>query len=155
MRDRSEAAIDQTYFWTGRDCPEEDCDGDLQQQDWMNVMCLSCERVWMHSRDSKNHKLRTQTFDTVAEEPILATDGGVDQDDGEVEHQIIATAIAEEERKYKPRERGGEVDLGFNGEVRHYLTRKRKMYRCTCGAGKFRKDETALRHLREVGALAE
>lgn len=75
--------------------------------------------------------------------------------DGGVEHEIRAVAVVEEERRYHVYESEGEVKLEFSGEVRDYRLQRQKMYRCTCGAGKFRTDETVLRHLREVGHVAE
>jgi hypothetical protein len=30
-----------TSIWDGKDCPRNGCDGELQQQDRINVMCLS------------------------------------------------------------------------------------------------------------------
>jgi hypothetical protein len=62
--------------WDYEDCPREDCDGELSQQDRINVLCLSCERVWTHLKTDDKHKLKTADCETAAEKPIAITDGG-------------------------------------------------------------------------------
>jgi hypothetical protein len=69
-------------YWDHEDCPHDDCDGELSQQDRFNVMCLSCERVWTHYKTESKHKLQTADFETVAEKPRVATDGGETPTDG-------------------------------------------------------------------------
>lgn len=66
--------------WDHDDCPCDDCDGELQQQDQYNVMCLSCERVWTHVNNQTKHYLQTADFETVAEKPVVMTDGGQVED---------------------------------------------------------------------------
>lgn len=62
--------------WDHEDCPLDDCDGELQQQDKFNVMCLGCEAVWTHVKSGTKHYLQTEDFETVAEKPVAMTDGG-------------------------------------------------------------------------------
>lgn len=62
--------------WDGEDCPNDDCDGDLQQQDRLNVTCLTCEDVWTHTKDDEHHKLQTANFETVATKQRVVADGG-------------------------------------------------------------------------------
>ncbi|SDL10234.1 hypothetical protein [Natronorubrum texcoconense] len=64
------------YCWDDEDCPRDDCDGDLQQQDEFNVMCLSCNDVWAHWTDETEHHLVSPDEDTVARKPRVMTDGG-------------------------------------------------------------------------------
>lgn len=54
------------YCWDGDDCPRDGCDGELQQQDEYNVMCLSCEKVWAHWKDANEHHLVSPDEETVA-----------------------------------------------------------------------------------------
>lgn len=56
--------------WDHEDCPEDGCDGELQQQDRFNVMCLSCETVWGHSRTNSEHRLLTEDSEIAARKPI-------------------------------------------------------------------------------------
>lgn len=69
------------FTWDEEDCPRDDCEGDLQQQDEYNVMCLSCEGVWTHWKDETEHILVTVDHETVARKPRVATDGGQPTDD--------------------------------------------------------------------------
>ncbi|SDJ32239.1 hypothetical protein SAMN05216226_102126 [Halovenus aranensis] len=62
--------------WDHHDCPTEDCDGELQQQDKVNVVCLSCDGWWSHVAGSTTHFLVTATGEKVLEKPIAVTDGG-------------------------------------------------------------------------------
>lgn len=52
-------ALDQSepapYFWTDEPCPHDDCDGQLQQQDDYNVMCLDCRSVFVHVAGDGHH----------------------------------------------------------------------------------------------------
>lgn len=43
--------------WDHEDCPEDGCNGELQEQDNINVMCLSCEAVYTHGVDERGHFL--------------------------------------------------------------------------------------------------
>lgn len=74
--------------WDHEDCPLDGCDGELQQQDKFNVMCLECEAVWTHVKSETKHCLQTEDFVTVAEKPVAMTDGGSESvefnDDGEL-----------------------------------------------------------------------
>lgn len=88
-QDDGEVSQGTTLCWDHEDCPRDDCDGELQQQDRFNVMCLSCEHVWMHWKDETDHVLETEDHETVARKPRVATDGGVDQDDGDVSHVVL------------------------------------------------------------------
>ena len=68
-------------IWDREDCPEDDCDGELQQQDEFNVMCLSCEVIWSHIAFPTEHQLQTKTGQTVArKDRRVATDGGQSTD---------------------------------------------------------------------------
>lgn len=73
-------------------------------------------------------------------------------DDGET-HQIRAWATVNEKRVFHPHPtRDGELE--FNGRVRDVQLKSQKMYYCVCDPDRhFRTDETARRHLEEVGAL--
>ena len=62
--------------WDHEDCPRDDCNGELQQQDRFNVLCLACEGVWTHVKTATEHILQTAEFETVATKPIARTDGG-------------------------------------------------------------------------------
>lgn len=64
------------FVWDGEDCPREDCDGELQHQDGVNVMCLSCEFVWGHYKTERQHKLVTVDGRTDARKSRSAGDGG-------------------------------------------------------------------------------
>ncbi|ELY68864.1 hypothetical protein [Natrinema versiforme] len=90
------------YCWDHEDCPRENCEGELQQQDQYNVMCLSCERVWTHVRSETTHSLQTANFETVAEKPVTMADGGTSPEtdcDGKVEwHYAIDHAESFETR---------------------------------------------------------
>jgi hypothetical protein len=66
----------QLRTWDHDECPRDGCDGELSQQDRLNVMCRSCEEVWTHVRTETEHKLQTAEFEIVAEKPIAKTDGG-------------------------------------------------------------------------------
>lgn len=58
MNGQSVTGIDRSgYFWDHESCPLGWCDGDLEQQDRFNVMCLSCERAWGHMKDEDYHYL--------------------------------------------------------------------------------------------------
>lgn len=41
------------YLWDGKNCPHDDCDGDLVHQDGINVMCKQCDDqfVFIDGRD--------------------------------------------------------------------------------------------------------
>jgi len=65
--------------WDNEKCPRDDCEGELQQQDQFNVMCLSCEGIWSHVKTETKHYLQTVNFQTVAEKPVVMTDGGTKQ----------------------------------------------------------------------------
>lgn len=78
-----------TYFWDHGDCPRDECDGELEQQDRFNVMCLSCESVWGHAKMGDKHYLQTEDFETVAEKPVTATDGGRVDDATERDGELI------------------------------------------------------------------
>jgi hypothetical protein len=54
------------YVWDGKNCPRDNCEGELQQQDEANVMCLACERVWFHYRRARQHTLANQDGENVA-----------------------------------------------------------------------------------------
>ncbi|NHN64325.1 hypothetical protein G9463_13605 [Haloarcula sp. JP-Z28] len=62
--------------WDHEDCPRDDCDGGLQQQDRFNVLCLACEGVWTYVKTSTAHLLQTADCETVATKPIAMSDGG-------------------------------------------------------------------------------
>lgn len=64
--------------WDHEDCPHDECDGELQQQDRFNVTCLSCEQVWSHIKTDTKHYLQTVDHETVAEQPVVIADGGSD-----------------------------------------------------------------------------
>jgi hypothetical protein len=61
--------------WDHEDCPRDDCEGELEQQDKFNVMCLSCEDVFSHYRRGSFHWLEDSDFETVAKKKLV-TDGG-------------------------------------------------------------------------------
>lgn len=65
--------------WDHEDCPRDDCDGELQQQDRFNVMCLSCEAVFAHYRRGDRHWLEDEDYETVAQKRMMA-DGSGDPD---------------------------------------------------------------------------
>jgi len=52
-------------YWDHEDCPRDNCNGELQQQDQFNVMCLSCEGIWTHVKSETKHYLQTADFETV------------------------------------------------------------------------------------------
>jgi hypothetical protein len=62
----SDTSSNGTYCWDHEDCPRGECDGELQQQDEYNVMCLSCERVWAHWKNADEHHLVSPDEKTVA-----------------------------------------------------------------------------------------
>lgn len=64
--------------WDHEDCPRDGCDGELQQQDRFNVMCLKCERVFTHQKDDDEHRL-IHDCEFVARKPRAMTDGGPGQ----------------------------------------------------------------------------
>lgn len=76
MTDESFTPSGMRLCWDDKDCPRESCDGDLQQQDRFNVMCLNCERVWVHYKDETAHYLTDQYGENVAEKPRVGNDGG-------------------------------------------------------------------------------
>lgn len=78
----------------------------------------------------------------------------VEGDDGET-HQIRAWATVGELRAYNPRPEAKEgLRLEFDGQPRESRIRDRRMFYCVCDPERhYRKEETALDHLREVGAL--
>jgi hypothetical protein len=94
------------YLWDDEPCPEEDCDGDLQQQDQFNVMCLDCEAVWTHIKwDDERHELQTADGETVAtKRRTVMTDGGVESggatvqlpDDADIPSTLEVTFPVEE-----------------------------------------------------------
>jgi hypothetical protein len=57
------------YVWDHEDCPHDDCEGELEQQDEFNVMCLACERVWSHRKDQTHHELVTVDLEVAARKP--------------------------------------------------------------------------------------
>jgi len=69
-----------TRCWDHEDCPRDDCEGELEQQDQFNVMCTTCERIWAHIKWGNSHELQTKRGEKVAEKPIAVTDGGTIQD---------------------------------------------------------------------------
>ncbi|WP_251342405.1 hypothetical protein [Haloplanus halophilus] len=56
-------------IWDHEDCPRDACDGELQQQDDFNVMCLSCEEVWGHHKNDEEHYLVSKESNIVARKP--------------------------------------------------------------------------------------
>lgn len=99
------------YVWDHENCPRDDCEGELQQQDEFNVLCLSCEDVWTHYNTGSEHILITPDQETVARKPHAATDGGlerfgVDCPDAEApsdEHtERIATDTSDDYRYTRP-----------------------------------------------------
>ena len=85
--------------WDHEDCPRDDCDGELQQQDQFNVMCLSCESVWSHIKSETKHYLQTQDFETVAEKPVVMADGGQVEGDNE-RFVIVGCGAAKRDGSY-------------------------------------------------------
>lgn len=85
--------------WDHEDCPLDDCDGELQQQDKFNVMCLDCEAVFSHYRRGCFHWLK-KDFETVAKKKRAVTDGG-----GSLECEACGMLIENEQNlsplKYK------------------------------------------------------
>lgn len=65
--------------WDDEDCPR-DCNGELQQQDRMNVMCLSCNAVWAHYVTESEHKLLDEKGRTQARKPRTEN---TDESDGD------------------------------------------------------------------------
>jgi len=65
--------------WDNEECPRDNCEGELQQQDKLNVTCLLCEAVWSHVKTRKKHYLQTVDFEIVAEKPVAMADGGIEQ----------------------------------------------------------------------------
>jgi hypothetical protein len=70
------AASGAGYCWDHEACPRDDCDGELQQQDRFNVLCLACEGVWTHVKTATEHILQTAEFETIATKPITSVDHG-------------------------------------------------------------------------------
>lgn len=70
-----------TFFWDHEECPRDDCEGELQQQDEWNVICLECETVWAHYTDATHHELVDENADVVTRKRRVATDGGTDSSD--------------------------------------------------------------------------
>ncbi|ELZ23512.1 hypothetical protein C475_14603 [Halosimplex carlsbadense 2-9-1] len=68
--------------WDHEDCPRDGCDGELQQQDRFNAMCLTCENAWGHVRDQTTHYLQNEDGEIVVEKPVAAADGGTEPDGG-------------------------------------------------------------------------
>lgn len=72
-------------------------------------------------------------------------------DDGQF-HQIRSWADVDELRGYMLHPEKGELE--FSGKTFGVRVNRRRMYFCICNEDRhFRSDETALDHLREVGAL--
>lgn len=80
----SGAGIEMT--WDHEPCPLDGCEGELQQQDDYNVMCLDCEAVFVHVTDDSMHYLVDQNHTTAAEKNKLVTDGG--QEDSGVRREL-------------------------------------------------------------------
>jgi len=74
--------------WDGEDCPHEDCDGELGQQDRLNVMCRTCEDVWTHVKTDTKHKLQTADYEFVAEKPRAIADGGFESAETEWSRRV-------------------------------------------------------------------
>jgi hypothetical protein len=74
MSDEFDAGVERT--WDDEPCPRDGCEGELQQQDDYNVMCLECEDVFVHVTDESKHYLTDQDHTTAAEKEKLVTDGG-------------------------------------------------------------------------------
>lgn len=68
-------SADGDYRWDHEDCPRDDCEGELEQQDEYNVMCLSCEHVWGHFNTGSEHVLVTSDQEIAVRKKIVATDG--------------------------------------------------------------------------------
>lgn len=69
------------FFWDHEPCPLEDCDGELQQQDRFNVLCLECGAVFGHLKDETDHILTDDSARTVHTKPRVMTDGGTCSDE--------------------------------------------------------------------------
>jgi len=67
------------WCWDHEDCPRDHCDGELQQQDRLNVMCLECETVFTHQKDDDEHRL-IHDCEFVARKSRAKTDGGQVED---------------------------------------------------------------------------
>jgi|GEM_PF-2656928 len=65
-----------SYFWDDVDCPRVQCDGDLQQQDEFNVMCLECEEVWSHVIENDEHLLVSVAGKIIKRKDRVMADGG-------------------------------------------------------------------------------
>ena len=86
-----------TCCWDHEDCPRDDCEGELEQQDRFNVSCLECRNVWTHVEWGDKHVLQTADGETVAEKPIAKADGGtinrlIDEDElrGDLDNPVVA-----------------------------------------------------------------
>jgi len=60
-------------IWDNEDCPVDGCDGELQQQDKYNVMCLTCEDIWTHWASGEEDLLVTEDHEIVARKQRTAT----------------------------------------------------------------------------------
>lgn len=67
--DTQRNGYDSGFVWDHLDCPRDDCDGELQQQDRFNVMCLLCERAWSHLVTEDYHQLLTEDDEVVSKVP--------------------------------------------------------------------------------------
>lgn len=65
--------------WDGHSCPIGGCDGELQQQDRFNVLCLECETVWTHYVTDEEHILSRPDQQHEFTKPRAETDGGREQ----------------------------------------------------------------------------
>lgn len=63
-----------SYTWDQEDCPQPQCDGELQQQDDHNVMCLSCGEVWSHWTFDDYHALADENGSVRVTKPLTATE---------------------------------------------------------------------------------
>lgn len=98
--------VEQTngYVWDQEGCPVDGCDGDLEQQDQFNVMCLTCEEVWTHVKYQSVHRLVNADDETVDEKKRVVADGG------ENEQPISkATPTGRSARFYEPLESEDDV----------------------------------------------
>ncbi|QCC57272.1 hypothetical protein [Natrinema thermotolerans] len=57
------------FYWDDADCPNNHCNGTLQQQDFYNVLCLECDDVFQHMKTEDEHWLVTSDFETVVQVP--------------------------------------------------------------------------------------
>lgn len=105
------------FQWDHEDCPRDDCDGELQQQDEFNVLCLSCEGVWTHWTDESDHVLVTETQETVARKPRVATDGGQSVDGTEWEYgdPVVGPSVPKNVREGGATQPMLKLELSGNG----------------------------------------